>query len=103
MKSTITLLSLLLFLAFQLPFSPSDPGLKELAFKVLEEKCNACHQTDLPNKVFTLENMDGFAKKIYKQVFKRKRMPKGNEVVLTEKEKNHLLNWLKQAGVEMEN
>jgi hypothetical protein len=51
--------------------------LKVEALKVLESKCNFCHNSQNPKKIFTGDNMEGFAAKIYKQVFIKKRMPKG--------------------------
>lgn len=64
------------------------------AFKVLTQKCNVCHVKQNPSKVFTLENMNGFARKINRQVFIWKRMPKGDEISLSESEKITLKNWL---------
>ena len=64
------------------------------AFKVLTQKCNVCHIKQNPSKVFTLENMNGFAGKINRQVFVWKRMPKGKEISLSESEKRTLKNWL---------
>ena len=64
------------------------------AFKVLTQKCNVCHTDKNPSKVFTLENMNGFARKINRQLFVWKRMPKGNEITLSNQEKETLKNWL---------
>lgn len=45
-------------------------------------------------KVFTLANMDDLAHKIHKQVFIKKRMPKGKDIKLTSYEYNALRKWL---------
>jgi len=67
---------------------------QERALVVLQTKCNTCHKTENPSKYFTHDNMNGFAKKINRQVFIWKRMPKGKENYLTEKEKEDLKNWI---------
>lgn len=72
-----------------------DAGLKKKALIVLQTKCNVCHQKQNPRKVFTGENVDALAPKIYKQVFVKRRMPRGNEIKLTVSEEATLLNWLK--------
>ncbi|MBL4594109.1 MAG: hypothetical protein JKX68_09880 [Flavobacteriales bacterium] len=64
------------------------------AYQVLTNKCNVCHKTQNPRKVFTRENMNALAPKIYKQVFVRKRMPRGNKIKLTNVEYAILENWL---------
>lgn len=64
------------------------------AFTILTNKCNVCHRTQNPKRVFTLENMDRFAQKINRQVFVWKQMPKGNEIKLTTQEKQTLKNWI---------
>ena len=38
--------------------------------------------------------MNGFARKINRQVFLWKRMPKGDEILLSKSEKRTLKNWL---------
>jgi exopolysaccharide biosynthesis predicted pyruvyltransferase EpsI len=53
--------------------------LKIAAFEVLDTHCNSCHIEKNPKKVFSLDNMNGFAKNINRQVFVFKRMPKGKE------------------------
>lgn len=68
---------------------------KEKAFELLSQKCNVCHKTDNPSKVFTLDNMEGFSKKIKRQVFVFKRMPKGKDITLTKEEKQILKDWIK--------
>ena len=64
------------------------------AHKVLELKCNACHQKKNRYSVYTLENMDESGPDIYKQVFIKKRMPKGNKDNLTQEEYDQLETWL---------
>ena len=79
--------------------SDPEPGLKGVAFEVLKAKCNVCHKKQNPFKVFSLKNMDKHAPKIYKQVFVYKRMPKGNQTKLTDKEYQALKNWLKSKNI----
>ncbi|MBL4709511.1 MAG: hypothetical protein JKY48_13835 [Flavobacteriales bacterium] len=68
--------------------------LKTEAFEVLNAKCNICHRKQNPFKIFSLKNMERHAPKIYKQVFIKKRMPKGNKIKLTKLEYEKLKNWL---------
>lgn len=68
---------------------------KTKAFRILKTKCNVCHVKQNRKKVFTLDNMDFFAAKIHKQVFVKKRMPKGKEITLTNSDYTTLKNWLK--------
>lgn len=75
------------------------PDLKEEAFKILESKCNACHQVE-KRKVFTLENMESQAKKIHKQVFVKKKMPKGDLFKLTQEESDLLKKWLLSLDID---
>lgn len=67
---------------------------KTKALKILENKCNVCHKKRNPFMIFKLKNMDRRAKRIYKQVFVKKRMPKGDEIKLTEEEYNTLETWI---------
>lgn len=71
-----------------------EQNIKEEAFLILQTKCNVCHQKKNKRNVFTLENMDGYENKIYKQVFNWKRMPKGNEIELTPDERHKLKSWI---------
>lgn len=73
--------------------------LKMAAFEILKVRCNTCHITQNPGKVFTLENMDGFAKRINRQVFFFKRMPKGRErrKEMKAEEYQTLKNWINQV------
>ena len=67
---------------------------KAVAFEILNNKCNVCHQKRNKRRVFTLENMNTWANDINKQVFIKKRMPKGKKIRLTSKEYQDLLNWI---------
>ena len=67
---------------------------KATAFQILENKCNVCHQKRNKRRVFTLENMNTWANDINKQVFIKKRMPKGKKIKLTSKEYQDLLTWI---------
>ncbi len=68
---------------------------KTAALKILQNKCNVCHKKRNPFMIFKLKNMDKRAKRIYKQVFVKKRMPKGDEIKLTLEEYKTLEEWLK--------
>ncbi|WP_420578653.1 hypothetical protein [Ekhidna sp.] len=101
MKVTLALITLLGFLLFeepvtnnQLVVSQHSGTLKSKAFKVLDSKCNVCHRKQNPFMVFSLKNMEKRARKIYTQVFEKKRMPKGNDIKLTQEEYSLLENWL---------
>lgn len=69
-------------------------SVKDQAFKVLIAKCNVCHATKKRTDVFTIKNMDSLAPDIYRQVFIKKKMPKGRKVKLSEDERLTLENWL---------
>lgn len=71
----------------------NDP-VKTKAFEVLTNKCNVCHQKRNRRRVFTEENMDGWSADVYRQVFVKKRMPKGKRVKLTSDEYQDLLTWI---------
>ena len=71
---------------------PDDP--KKAALSVLEQKCNVCHRSANPGKVFTIDNMEDLAPKIYRQVFVKRRMPKGRNIQLTKEESQVLKNWV---------
>lgn len=62
--------------------------------EILSTKCNVCHSTKNPSKVFTKDNMDAFYKNINRQVFVFKRMPKGNKIKLSTEEKEILKDWI---------
>jgi len=74
--------------------SASNRETQQAAFNVLQAKCNVCHRTENPGRIFTEKNMDKLVKKINRQVFVWKRMPKGNEIQLTIEEKESLENWI---------
>ena len=67
---------------------------KTKAFKILDNKCNVCHRKRNKRRIFSEDNMDNWANDIYKQVFVKKRMPKGNKIKLTTKEYQELLTWI---------
>jgi len=89
-------LTLSLGLAFKSPESRSsiDSNIKEAALVILQTQCNSCHKTQNPMRVFTADNMNGYAKKINRQVFVWKRMPKGNKHTLSMGQKETLKNWI---------
>lgn len=66
----------------------------EKAFQILDNKCNVCHRKRNKRRVFTKVNMDTWANDIYKQVFVKKRMPKGKKIKLTTNEYQELLTWI---------
>jgi len=70
---------------------------KEEAFKVLQTKCNVCHATKKRVTIFTYENMDSLANEINKQVFIKKKMPKGRKIKLTTSEEENLILWVKET------
>lgn len=72
----------------------SEDFVKLKAFEVLTNKCNVCHRKRNKRRVFTTENMDGWVDEVYKQVFIKKRMPKGKDIKLTSKEYQDLLTWI---------
>ena len=71
----------------------SDP-LKKETLQILENKCNICHRKKNPFMVFNEKNAPKRAKKIYQMVFVERKMPKGNEVRLTNEEYIKLEKWL---------
>lgn len=77
-----------------------DTELKREVLEILQTKCNVCHKKQNPFKVFSLKNMERQAPRIYKQVFIYQRMPKGNEIQLTEAEYQTLKNWLKSQNIQ---
>lgn len=77
-----------------LKLSTSNETLKKQAFRILETKCNTCHRKQNPFMVFKEKNIPKRAKKIYQMVYIKRRMPKGNEVRLTNEEYNQLKKWL---------
>jgi len=64
------------------------------ALEVLKTKCNVCHVKQNPRKVFTRENMRSLAPKIHRQVFIKKRMPRGKKIKLTDEEYQILSTWI---------
>lgn len=80
------------------PLPDPELKLKQAAFEILKTKCNLCHRKKNPFRVFSLKNMDKNAKRIYKQVFVFQRMPKGDQVKLTDEELTTLKHWLKSKN-----
>lgn len=74
--------------------SVNDDKLKKEAFKILDTKCNVCHRKQNPFMVFKEKNISKRAKKIYQMVFIERKMPKGNEIRLTNEEYIALEKWL---------
>ncbi len=74
--------------------------LKERAFSALRDKCNVCHAAKKKTDIFTLINMDSFAPDIHKQVFVKRKMPKGRKIKLTDDERNQLQVWLDETLIE---
>lgn len=72
----------------------ADNDLKQAAFELLDAKCNVCHRKQNPFKIFSLKNMEKYAAKIHKQVFVLRRMPKGDQIKLTDEEYQLLQDWL---------
>ena len=79
----------------QVTAQQGDNNVKMRAFGILEAKCNTCHSVQNPQKVFTRDNMDGYADPIYRQVFVWHRMPKNNATVLSGDEQEALKRWLR--------
>ena len=79
-----------------LPHAYSQVGtdMEEAVLAILDAKCNVCHKRQNPFRVFKSKNLDKNAPKIKEQVFVKKRMPKGDEIKLTEQELNTLNTWL---------
>lgn len=77
-------------------YAPNDivKDTKVVAFQILNNKCNVCHQKRNKRRVFTIENMTEWANDINKQVFIKKRMPKGKKIKLTYIEYQDLLTWI---------
>jgi uncharacterized membrane protein len=90
----ILLISILLACIPALSKANPDDDAKKAALTVLQQKCNVCHRSANPGKVFTIDNIEGLAPKIYKQVFVKRRMPKGRDIQLTEEESQVLKSWV---------
>ncbi|MEO1054907.1 MAG: hypothetical protein AAFX87_30010 [Bacteroidota bacterium] len=71
-----------------------NEALKAEAFEILNTKCNTCHRKQNPFMVFNKKNMEKRASKIYKAVYIQKKMPKGNDIRLTNEEYTTLKKWL---------
>lgn len=76
-----------------------NDDLKNQAFQILDTKCNICNQKQNPFMVFSLKNMEKRASKIYKQVFEKRRMPKGDKIKLSQQEHDLLKEWLNTQNI----
>lgn len=74
--------------------SGPDEKLKKAAFEILKTKCNVCHKKQNPFMVFNEKNMVRRAPKIYRMVVVERKMPKGNDIRLTNEEFVLLEKWL---------
>ena len=68
--------------------------IKYEAFQVLQIKCNVCHATKKKTEIFTFQNMDSLANNIDRQVFIKRKMPKGRKFNLTVDEEQLLKGWI---------
>lgn len=96
MRSGILLLTTL-FLLISHAFAADDKKdgeTKDKALSILQAKCNVCHIRQNPFRVFSRNNMNRNAANIYEQVFVKGRMPRGNEISLSEEERQTLKSWL---------
>ena len=80
--------------SFHLPQPRPYAELKQEALEILEQKCNTCHRKQNPFMIFKAKNMEKRAPKIYEQVFRTRRMPKGNENPLSAEQYRALKTWL---------
>lgn len=94
MKTTLLIMIMLISMPVLSKAGGPADDTKKAALTVLQQKCNVCHRTDNPGKVFTIDNMEHLAPKIYKQVFIKRRMPKGRQIQLSEGEAEVLRRWL---------
>ena len=78
----------------------SYENLKQEVFEILDSKCNVCHRRKNPFMIFKLKNMEKRAEKIDKAVFKERRMPKGNDIRLTDEEYSKMKNWLIKLSIQ---
>lgn len=93
----VSSLALLSFSDKTSTYCVKDDPIKQSAFTVLEDKCNGCHKIQKPAYLFTLKNMDIHAADINKQVFIKKKMPKGEGNELTTLESAALRKWLDET------
>lgn len=85
---------------YELPSTIKTTGSPKLAaLSILRTKCNVCHKKQNKKKVFTIDNMNMLAPKINRQVFIKKRMPKGKNIRLTEQEYTVLKTWLRTQNI----
>lgn len=79
--------------------SENGDDFKSQALEILESKCNICHKKQNPFMVFKEKNMEKRANNIYRMVFLERRMPKGDEIRLTNEEYFTLEKWLKTQDI----
>ncbi len=72
----------------------ADLALQKQALEILDMKCNVCHRKQNPLMVFKEKNISKRAKKIYRMVFQERKMPKGDDIRLTNEEYTTLEKWL---------
>ncbi|MEO1655831.1 MAG: hypothetical protein AAFU64_19980 [Bacteroidota bacterium] len=71
----------------------SDDQKKEV-FSILDAECQVDHRKEKPFMVFSKKKRERRAPKMHKQVFVKRRMPKGNQIRLTEQEYATFSEWL---------
>lgn len=86
----------LLFLSYSCSAQEKNDELQAKVLTILSAKCNICHSKQNPGKVFSSSNIHLYAPEIRKQVFVKKRMPRGQKIVLTDPEKDILQTWLQK-------
>jgi len=102
MKSITSLLrktTFLVFLSYSCPAQEKGEEMQSKILTILSDKCNVCHSKQNPRKVFNDSNVYIYAPEIWKQVFIKKRMPRGKKIVLTALEKDMLQTWLQKQLV----
>lgn len=93
-----SLISLMFLLAASGGFAQDTVSSKDI-MPIIQTKCNSCHISRNPRRVFTESNIERYAREIHVQVFKKRRMPKSDGVKLTVEEESLLLRWLNSLSV----
>ena len=75
-------------------FSSPHDTLKGDPCRLLEPKRNSCHEKQNPFMVFIEKKLEKHAPMIYKAVFMERRMPKGDEIKLSDQKYDTLQEWL---------
>lgn len=81
-------------------YTVAEDSVQLRAYKILSNKCNVCHEKRNRRRVFSKENMTPWANDVYKQVFIKKRMPKGKKIKLTNEEYQELLTWISSTKIQ---